>query len=112
MPQRTKFKFYYEIISRNEDAYYTVKGFQYIFILFYLLLIFSLLVYLEIFELNFLNLNKNTIRNIKLRSYDDLLETINDLDEEKIETKDDYTLNMENEEIEEDDDKNPKIELN
>ena len=40
------------------------------------------------------------------------METINDLDEEKIETKDDYTLNMENEEIEEDDDKNPKIELN
>ena len=40
------------------------------------------------------------------------METINDLDEEKIETKDDYTLNMENEEIEEDDDKNPKVELN
>ena len=40
------------------------------------------------------------------------METINDLDEEKIETKDDYTLNMENEEIEEDDNKNPKIELN
>ncbi len=90
-------------------AFGKFRGF---FVIFYLLLIFSLLVYLEIFELNFLNLNKNTIRNIKLRSYDDLLETINDLDEEKIETKDDYTLNMENEEIEEDDDKNPKIELN
>ena len=100
------------ILVDSEDMHFAFGKFRGFFVIFYLLLIFSLLVYLEIFGLNFLNLNKNTIRNIKLRSYDDLLETINDLDEEKIETKDDYTLNMENEEIEEDDDKNPKIELN
>ena len=101
-----------EIISRNEDAYYTVKGFQYIFILFYLLLIFSLLVYLEIFELNFLNLNRNTKRKIQLRSNNDLIETINnDIGEENIEIYRDYTINIANEESEENDDKNPKIEL-
>ena len=37
---------------------------KYICIIFFILQIFSLLIYLEILELNFLNLNKNTIRSI------------------------------------------------
>ena len=58
-------------------------------------------------------MNRNTKRKIQLRSNNDLIETINnDIGEENIEIYRDYTINIANEESEENDDKNPKIELN
>ena len=45
---------------------------QYYCIIFFILQLFILMIYLEILELNFCNLNKNTKRNIQLRGLDEL----------------------------------------
>ena len=42
------------------------------YLIFFAIQFFSLLIYLEIFELNFCNLNKNTRRNIELRGLLDI----------------------------------------
>ena len=55
---------------------YEFEKYQYCYLIFYVLQIFSLMIYLEIIELNFCKLNKNTRRNIKLRINDDLIERI------------------------------------
>ena len=48
--------------------------FYYMSIPFYFIQILALLFYLEVFELNFCDLNKNTKRNIDLRAKEDLLD--------------------------------------
>ena len=65
------------------------------------------MIYLEILELNFLNLNKNTKRNIKLRIDDEIIERLDSFKNDKFETGDGYLF--ENEENE--NDNNLKVEL-
>ena len=67
----------------------------YICIIFFILQFFSLMIYLEIFELNFLNLNKNTKRNIKLRVDDEQNDRLESLDSGKFEMGDGYIFNNE-----------------
>ena len=55
------------------------------------------MIYLEIFELNFLNLNKNTKRNIKLRVDDEQNDRLESLDSGKFEMGDGYIFNNEEE---------------
>ena len=50
---------------------------EYYFIIFFVLQLFCLLIYLEIIELNFCNLNKNTRRNIQIRGKDEVLGSFN-----------------------------------
>ena len=57
-------KFVNFLIDYQSDRYY--------FIIFFILQFFCLLLYLEIIELNFCKLNKNTRRNIKIRGDEDL----------------------------------------
>ena len=59
-------KFIQILIEEDPDKYYCLVFFGLQFI--------SLMIYLEIIELNFCNLNKNTKRNIDYRSFSDLLE--------------------------------------
>ena len=68
------------------------------------------MIYLEIFELNFLNLNRNTKRNIRSRVDDDLIERIDSFNEQGFEAKGRYIFN--NKEIEQKDNDNIEIELN
>ena len=86
-----------------------MEKYQYCYFIFYFLQIFSL--YIEIIELNFLNLNLNTKRNIKSRVDDDLIERIDSLNNEGFESDGGYIFNNQ-EEIEEKDNDNLKIELN
>ena len=64
---------YILIITLLESIFRTIKGFikreEFIalFILLHIIQILAMLIYLEIFELNFCGLNKNTRRNIDLR---------------------------------------------
>ena len=89
---------------------------KYICIIFFLLQFFSLMIYLEIIELNFCNLNKNTKRNIKLRINDELIERTDSLMNGKFEAGNGYIFeneeNEECEESEEDDEHNLNAELN
>jgi len=112
----------YVLIAQNlsklyKNIYYAVfpsdymEKYQYCYFIFYFLQIFSLLIYLEIIELNFLNLNLNTKRNIKSRVDDDLIERIDSLNNESFESDGGYIFNNQ-EDIEEKDNDNLKIELN
>jgi len=85
---------------------------KYFCIIFFILQYFSLMIYLEILELNFCNLNKNTKRNIKLRiDVDDgQIERIESLDDSKFEAGDGYIF--ENEEEGEIEKNKYQIELN
>ena len=85
---------------------------KYFCIIFFILQYFSLMIYLEILELNFCNLNKNTKRNIKLRiDVDDgQIERIESLDDCKFEAGDGYIF--ENEEEGEIEKNKYQIELN
>ena len=70
------------------------------------------MIYLEIFELNFLNLSKNTKRNIKLRINDELIERSNSLLNRNFKAGDgDIFKNDENEQNEQNDNNNLKVEL-
>ena len=62
------------LINNETDRYY--------FIAFFALQFFCLLIYLEIIELNFCNLNKNTRRNIQIRGDDDYFGT-NEIDSKR-----------------------------
>ena len=85
--------------------------YQYCYFLFYFLQIFGLLIYLEIIELNFLNLNRNTKRNIRTRVDDDLIERVDSFSNQGFEAKGGYIFNdKENEQ--KNDDNNTEIELN
>ena len=75
-------------------------------IIFFVIQFFSLMIYLEIFELNFCNLNKNTRRNIDLRGLLDLSEE-NGRDSTVIDINKDYFIDKS--EIE--DKKEPNIEM-
>ena len=68
---------------------------KYISIIPFLFQFFSLMVYLEIIELNFCGLNKNTKRNIALREEQDMLLGINNRNtiDEDIETSPGYYIN-------------------
>ena len=74
---------------------------KYICIIFFILQIFSLMIYLEILELNFLNLNKDTIRSITSykpynhHDYIEELEVDDDYDDKDIEIDRDYIINIE-----------------
>ena len=72
----------YFFILSNEYDY-----FKYICIIFFVLQFFFLMIYLEILELNFLNLNKDTIRSIVARyrydNYNYKLEEVEDDDDRK-----------------------------
>jgi len=81
--------------------------YKYISIIFFILQFFCLMIYLEILELNFLNLNKNTKRNIKLRIDDEIIARSDSFKNDKFETGDGYLFeNKENE-----NDNNLKVEL-
>ena len=88
-------KFYQILKDHPEKAYVLV---------FFILQFFCLMIVLEIIELNFCGLNKNTKRNISQRGIDDLLEE-NGRDSTVVDINKDYYLNYENE-------KNEEIELN
>ena len=75
--------------------YHLIYKYQYCYILFYLLQIFGLMVYLEIFELDFLNLNKNTKRNIKSRVDDDFIERIDSFNDKGFEAEGGYIVSDE-----------------
>jgi len=81
--------------------------YKYISIIFFLLQFFCLMIYLEILELNFLNLNKNTKKNIKLRINDEIIERSDSFKNDKFEVGDGYLF--ENKESE--NDNNLKVEL-
>ena len=53
-------------------------NYQYVSIILFVLEFISLLIFLEIIELNFLNLNENTIRNIEKREMEDVNKLLND----------------------------------
>ena len=65
------------------------------FLIFYLIKIFSLLIYIESLELNFCNLNKNTKRNIKSRVNDDLIERKDSFNDNSFEGKGGYIFKNE-----------------
>ena len=75
--------------------YHLIYKYQYCYILFYFLQIFGLMVYLEIFELDFLNLNKNTKRNIKSRVDDDFIERIDSFNDKGFEAEGGYIVSDE-----------------
>ena len=98
-------KFVNVFMDRNTKQYY--------FIICVVLQFFCLLIYLEIIELNFCNLNKNTRRNIQIRGKDELLRN-NDNDTESdiksnIELSEGYLLKNEGEKDEEASDKDRKL---
>ena len=68
---------------------------KYICIIFFLLQFFCLMIYLEILELNFLNLNKNTKRKIKLRTNEDEAEKFESLIDDEFEFGDGYIFKNE-----------------
>ena len=89
-------KFLQILIDKEPNQYYCL--------IFFFLQFFSLLIYLEIIELNFCNLNKNTKRNINLRGIREISkDTISDTSSltEQIEINNDYYIdtneNKENE---------------
>ena len=75
---------YILIITLLESIFRTIKvcikreQFNALFILLHIIQIFAMLIYLEIFELNFCGLNKNTRRNIYLRGETDSLNSLRD----------------------------------
>ena len=77
-------------------VFYPKDLLYYIFIPFYFVQILALLIYLEIFELNFCGLNKNTKRNIDLRAKEDLLDEGRDstLDINFIDIDNDYGIEI------------------
>ena len=81
---------------------------KYICIIFFVLQFFFLMIYLEILELNFLNLNKDTIRNIKsFKPYDiDFIEEKEKDDESLDELDDKYIIEVKDNK----DDKNDNVE--
>jgi len=93
---------------------YITKKYQYCFLIFYVFQVFSLMIYLEIVELNFCNLNKNTRKNIKSRVDDDLIERIDSFNGNGFESNGGYIFNNTNNNINnKDKDKdNIKIEMN
>ena len=80
----------YILIYPNE---YINKGYEYCYLLIYAIQIFSLMIYLEIIELNFCKLNKNTRKNIKSRVNDDLIERIDSFNDNEFEAKGGYIFN-------------------
>ncbi len=76
------------------------SDFKYIYIcvIFFVLQFFSLMIYLEVLELNFLNLNKNTRRNIKSRINDDNCERNDSFIEGGFETEGGYICQNEDSE--------------
>ena len=72
------------------DIYLIDEKYQYSSILLFILLIFSLLFYLEILEYNFCDLNKNTKRNIQLRAESENF--IDDTIDDKIELSAGYIV--------------------
>ena len=73
------------------------KSIQYISIIPFFFQFFSLMVYLEIIELNFCGLNKNTKRNIEQRGKEDLLlrnNTVDSTNLEGIEYSKGYYINL------------------
>jgi hypothetical protein len=83
--------------------------YKYISIIFFLLQFFCLMIYLEILELNFLNLNINTKRNIKLRTNEDHEERYESLIGDVFEVEDGYIFK--NEESGKDNINNSNVEL-
>ena len=75
---------YILIITLLESIFRTIKVcikrevFNALFILLHIIQILAMLIYLEIFELNFCGLNKNTRRNIYLRGETDSLNSLRD----------------------------------
>ena len=89
---------------------------EYYFIILVILQFFCLLIYLEIIELNFCNLNKNTRRNIRIRGNDELCEDIikkleDDVSDRSsnVELSEGYLLENEDEKVEEVSDKNRNL---
>ena len=87
------FKIYMIILILIQPEMHIDYNNQYCFLIFFIFQVFSLLIYLEIFELNFCNSNKNTRKNIKSRINDDLVERIDSLKDNQIETKGGYLFN-------------------
>ena len=97
----------YIIISQNFSYFFNfvllefvinkltiVNYYKYSFIALFILQIFFLSIYLEIFELNFCKLNKNTRRNIKSRINDDLIERKDSYNDNYFQEKDNYIFRI------------------
>ena len=79
-------------IALFPKGYQMKNNYQYCYIIFYFLQIFSLLIYLEIIELNFFGLNKNTRGKIKARANEDLNERMDTFFGNTFEFTDGYIL--------------------
>ena len=91
---------------------YEFEKYQYCYLIFYVLQIFSLMIYLEIIELNFCNLNKNTRRNIKSRAEDDLIQRLDSINSNNFEVEGGYIVgNIDNNSLGEDSVKNELNEI-
>ena len=105
----------YIFITQTTSKIYAILlkkfSFKYIYIniIFLLLQFFSLMIYLEIIELNFLNLNKNIKRNIKIRMSLDDFERKDSYMDGTFESEGGYIFN--NGENKQNKDKNTKFEL-
>ena len=94
-------KFVNVLMDKNTKEYY--------FIIVVVLQFFCLLIYLEIIELNFCNLNKNTRRNIQIRGKDEVLgkgdnDTESDING-SVELSEGYLIKNEDENVDEDKDR-------
>ena len=79
-------------IALFPKGYQMKNNYQYCYIIFYFLQIFSLLIYLEIIELNFFGLNKNIRGKIKARENEDLNERMDTFFGNTFEFTDGYIL--------------------
>ena len=79
-------KFVQVLIEEEKDKFYCI--------FFFILQFFGLMIYLEILELNFCNLNENTKRNIELRGLIDISDEYGrDSSLNKVEINKDYLIN-------------------
>ena len=82
------------ISKKNNIEYYKIVLSMILFFFQFILL----MIFLEIIELNFCGLNKNTKENIRIRSDNDLLDDIQHCDSNKIEVLSQYIFEANNSE--------------
>ena len=72
--------------NTNDNKYYSI--------FFFILQFFSLIIYLEIIELDFCRLNKNTKRSIQSREFDDFIDRKDTYQSGNAEIIDDYIIDI------------------
>ena len=101
--------------SKLTNLLFNLPSKHYYFLILFIFQIFCLLIYLEIIELNFLGLNKNTKRNIRTRSLSEILVGKNNNEDNDTDNQGIIDVNQEyyyNDNINENDNDGSTIELN